>query len=228
MIIFKYVFKRTIRSKLDILMILLLPVLLVFISTEPWLPIPLGFQLYGILILFISSKLCRIMMEDREKKVVLRISAAPITPLRYLVENLLAYTVILGAINGVVITIGVFKYGIQNIYPLEMFLLLTAFSFASIGLSIAWYSLFRSSDTAYSILSGLYMSLAMLGGMLWPIEIMPDIIQRMVQILPTYWFALGMREIVFEGFSKEFVFILGILILFSIAFTLLGSRRRLG
>lgn len=227
MTIFKYVFKRTLRGKLDILILFLLPILAVFISTETWLPIPLGFQLYGILLLFIASKLCKIMMEDREKKVVLRISAAPITHLRYLGENLLAYTVILSAINGVVVALGVLLYGTEVIKPLEMFLLFSAFSSAAIGLSIAWYAIFQNAEIAYSILGGLYISVAMIGGMLWPIEIMPGTIQRIAQILPTYWFAHGMRLIAFQSLNGEFIFTLGILFLFSIAFILLGSRSRL-
>ena len=228
MTIFKYVFKRTLQGKLDILMLLVLPIISVFISTETWISIPLGFQLYGILLLILASKLCKTLMEDREKKVVLRISAAPITHLRYLGENLLAYTVILTAINGLVVALGVIRYGAEVIQPLEMFLLFTAFSSAAIGLSIAWYALFQSLETAYSILGGLYIALAMLGGMFWPIEIMPETVQRVAQILPTYWFAHGMRQIAFEGFNKDFIFTLGLLFLFSIAFTLLGSRRRLG
>ena len=228
MIIFKYVFKRTIRGFWDVIMLICLPILTVFISTETWIPIPLGFQLYGILLLFLASKLCRIMMEDREKKVVLRIGVAPITHLRYLGENLLAYTLILTAVNGVVVVLGVFRYGAGVIQPLEMFLLFSAFSSAAIGLSIAWYSLFRNVETAYSVLGGLHIALAMIGGMLWPIEIMPEILQRIAQILPSYWFAQGMRQIASTGFSGEFLFTLGILFLFSIAFTLLGSRSRLG
>jgi|SRR5690554_1578140 len=228
MTIFNFTLKRVFKNKLDLLMFLLLPVILVFISVETWIPIPLGFQLYGILLLFISSKICKTMMQDRENKVVLRISAAPITHLRYLGENLLAYTLILSMVNLIVVGLGVLRYGVDIIPPLKMFLLFSAFSATSIGLSIAWYALFQHTETAYSILGGLYMSLAMLGGMLWPFEAFPEILQRIIQILPTYWYAMGMRQVIYEGYNGDFFLTIGILLLFSLAFILLGSRKRLG
>jgi ABC-2 type transport system permease protein len=228
MTIFTFVFKRRFKSISDIFMLLLLPVITVFISAETWLPVPLGFQLYGILIMFIASKICKTMMEDREKRVVLRLSAAPITHLRYLVENLLAYTLILSAVNFIVVALGVLHYGANIIPPVKMFLLFSTFSATAIGLSIAWYALFQNTETAYSILGGLYISLAMLGGMFWPFEIMPEVMQRVIQILPTYWFALGLRQVVYEGYSGNFFITIGILLLFSAVFILIGSRKRLG
>ncbi|MPW25454.1 ABC transporter permease [Alkalibaculum sp. M08DMB] len=228
MTIFNFVFKRTLKGKFDIFMLLLPPIITAFISVETWLPIPLGFQMYGVILMFLSSKLCKTMMEDREKKVILRISAAPITHLRYLMENLLAYTLILSSINIIVVGIGVLRYGSVTIPPLNMFLLFSVFSATSIGLSIAWYALFKHTETAYSILGGLYISMAMLGGMFWPIEIMPQIIRRIVQILPTYWFALGMRQVVYTGYDGNLFMTIGILLLFSVAFIMVGSRKRLG
>lgn len=228
MTIFKFTFKRVFKNKFDILWLILLPVISVFISAETWIPIPLGFQLYGILLLFISSKICKTMMEDRENKVVLRISAAPITHLRYLAENLFAYALILSFVNIVVVGLGALRYGVEIIPPIMTFLLFSAFSATSIGLSMAWYALFRHTETAYSVLGGLYFALAMLGGMLWPIEIFPEIVQRTIQILPTYWFAMGMRQVVFEGYTVDYFLTIGILLLFSAVFILLGSRKRLG
>src|SRR5690554_122202 len=228
MSIFTLVFKRTFKGKYDILMLLLLPVITVFISAETWIPVPLGFQLYGMLLMFMSAKICKTMMEDREKKVVLRISAAPITHLRYLGENLSAYTLILSLVNIIVVGLGVLRYGVDIVPPWQMFLLFSAFSAASIGLSMTWYTLFQHTETAYSVLGGFYVSLAMLGGMFWPFEIFPEIIRRIIQILPTYWFALGMRQLIHEGYDGNYFVTIGILLLFSVTFILMGSKKRLG
>lgn len=227
MTIFRFVFKRTLKKPLDFVMLLLLPILCVFISAETWLPVPLGFQLYGLVIMFISSKICKTMMEDREKKVVLRLAASPITHLRYLIENLFAYTLILTVINAIVVSLGVLIYGAALSSPFKLFILYSAFSATSIGVSIAWYALFRHSETAYSILGGLYVSIAMLGGMFWPYEIMPISIQKAIQILPTFWFAEGMRIVTTDGNEGRFIINLGILVLYGVACVLLGSRKRI-
>lgn len=226
MTIFNFALKRTIGNKLDILMLFVLPVATVFISAETWLPIPLGFQLYGLIILFMSAKICKIMMIDRESKVTLRIQVAPISNFRYLGENLLAYTLIMTVINAVVVALGVIYYGSQLLEPLMLFILFTIFSFTSIGISIAWYALFQQAETAYSILGGLYTAIAMLGGIFWPYEIMPEFVQKVVKILPTYWFGKGLRQVVYKGYEGNFYLTLGILVMFGISFILLGSRKR--
>lgn len=227
MTIFNFALKRSLGGKLDIFMLLLLPVVTVFISVETWLPIPFGFQLYGLLLLFMASKICKIMMIDRESRVVLRIQASPISHLRYLSENLLAYTLILTVINAVVVGLGVIYYGSGLLEPVKLFIIFNVFSVTSIGISIAWYALFHHTESAYSILSGLFMAMAMLGGMFWPYDIMPEVVQRVIQILPTYWYSVGLRQILLEGGGGNLYFTLGVLLLFGFAFILLGSRRRL-
>lgn len=227
MTIFRFALKRTLSSKLDILFLFFLPVIMVFISAESWLHLPVGFQFYGMLIMFMSAKLCKLIMMDRESQVVLRIQVAPISHFRYLAENLLAYTLIMTAIAAVVVGLGAAYYGSDLREPLNLFLLFSVFSLTSIGISIAWYSLFRNSETAYSILGGFYMIIAMLGGLLWPHEIMPEWIQKFLQILPTYWLSVGLRQISYQQHEGNFYFTLSVLILFGIAFILLGSRRKL-
>lgn len=227
MTIFTFVFKRTFKKPLDVIMILILPILSVFLSTKSWISIPYGFLLYGLLIMFIASKLSRTMMEDREKRIIVRLAAAPISQFRYLIENLIAYTLILTVINAIVILLGVIIYGSVIIMPLKLFLLYTSFSIASIGLSISWYALFKQAEIAYSILGGIYVAIAMIGGMFWPHEIMPEFIQKFILILPTYWFSIGMRHVALSNYEGSFIMTLSILIFFGIAFVLIGSRKRL-
>lgn len=228
MTVFKFVIKRTLKEKTDVFFLLLIPIISVFISAETWLPIPLGFHLYGIILMIMSSKICKTMMVDREKKVVVRISAAPISHLRYLAENLMAYGFILSVINFLVIGLGVLRYGSDVFSPIKMLLLFSAFSICSIGFSISWYALFTHAETAYSILGGLQISLAMIGGMFWPVEIMPEIVQKIIRILPTYWYSLGLRQVVYQGYEGSFILTLGVLLLFGLFFILMGSRKRLG
>lgn len=227
MTIFRYAMKRTIRGPLDALMLLALPIAIVFVSRETWLPIPMGLQFYGLLLLFLSSKICKIMMMDRENKVTLRISASPVTHLRYLAENLGAYTLIITVINGIVILTGMMYYGADLIEPGRMFILYSAFSIAAIGMAIAWFALFTHTESAYSVLGGLYTAIAMVGGMFWPYELMPDSVVRGIRILPTYWFSLGLRQISYEGYEGSFLITISTLVLFGVTFILIGSRKQL-
>jgi|GEM_PF-3407680 len=199
MTIFRYAMKRTVKTPVDALMLLALPVAIVFVTRETWLPLPMGLQFYGMLLLFISSKICKIMMTDRESKVTLRISASPVTQLRYLSENLAAFGLILTVINGIVVLTASVYYDIALGILGRLFILYSAFSIAAIGLAIAWYALFSNSEAAYSVLGGLYAAMAMIGGMFWPYELMPDPVVRIIRILPTYWYSLGLRQISFHS-----------------------------
>lgn len=227
MTVFRYALKRTIKNPLDVLMILVLPIAIVFISEETWIPIPMGLQYYALLLLFLSSKICKIMMIDRENRITLRIAASPISHFRYLFENLMAFVLILTFINIVVVVIGVLNYGVDAINPLRILSLYSAFSVAAIGMAIAWFAMFKHTETAYSILGGLYTAMAMMGGFFWPYEIMPDLIIRFVRILPTYWFSLGLRQISFIEYEGDFLVTIGVLLLFGLTFITIGSKKNL-
>jgi len=188
MTIFNFVFKRYFRKSSNILFLCLLPIASVFLPVGEWLPLPLGFQYYGVLLLFIATKLASIIMEDRANKTLLRIEAAPITHFQYLWQNLLAYSLILMGLNLVVIVAGVFVHGNILMHPILFFIIYTVFSMTAIGFSLAWYSLFHNKEAAFSVLSGVIMLMAMLSGVMWPIEAMPIILQRFARLLPTYWF----------------------------------------
>lgn len=227
MTIFNFVFKRFFRVKSNVLVILILPIAIVFLPVGEWLPIPLGYQYYGILLLLISARLGGIIMEDRENKVLLRLGVAPVSHFQYLWQNLLAYSVILTGINSVFLIVGVIYHGEQVISPMLLFIIYSVFSMTAISFSLAWYSLFRHKETAFHTLSVLIILIAMLGGMMWPIELMPNNIQKMAMFLPTYWFAEGMQVISFSEPLAELVLPLVMMFMFAVAYIILGSRRRI-
>lgn len=227
MTIFNFVFKRYFRSRSNILFLLILPIASVFLPVGEWLPIPLGFQYYGILQLFIATRLASIIMEDRTNKILLRIGVAPVTHFQYLWQNLLAYSTIMIMVNLVVVIVGVFVHGEGLISPILLFIIYSFFSMTAIGFSLAWYSLFRNKEAAINILTGVIMLIAILGGTMFPIEILPTFFQRLAMLLPTYWFAEGVILVAFGASIVDLALPLAMMFMFSMAFLLLGSRRRI-
>ncbi|NLY45706.1 MAG: ABC transporter permease [Tissierella sp.] len=227
MTVFNFVFKRYFKRPSSIFFLLILPIALVFLPMGEWPPIPLGFQYYGILLLFISVKLTSIIMIDRENKVLLRIGVAPITHFQYLLENLLAYGIILIGLNMIVVIMGSIVYRESFNYYLLLFIIYSFFSMTALGFSLAWYSLFQNKDTATSILSGVIMLMAMVGGVLWPIQIMPVILQRLAMLLPTYWLGQSITFLAFRAPISEQIIPLTMMLIFSILFLIVGSRRKI-
>ncbi|WP_404430298.1 ABC transporter permease [Sutcliffiella horikoshii] len=227
MTVFTFVFKRFFRKKSNIIFLLALPIGAAFLPSGEWPNIPIGFQYYSIILLFLAARLGGIILEDREDKTLLRISVAPITHFQYLWQNLLAYSLILTLVNVVFVILGVLVHGNDLPEPILLFIIYTVFSMTAIGFSLAWYSLFRNKEVAFSILGGFIILMAMLGGVMWPVEIMPDYFQRAVMLLPTYWVAEGTILVSYGAPVEELGVPMVVMFLFCIAFLILGSRRRL-
>ncbi|AKL95964.1 ABC-2 type transporter [Clostridium aceticum] len=227
MTIFTFVFKRFFRKPSNVVFLLILPIASVFLPVGEWLPIPLGFQYYGLLLLFIAARLASVIMEDRMNKTLLRIGVAPVTHFQYLWQNLLAYSIILIAVNLVVVIVGVAVHGGKLISPVLLFIIYSFFSMTAIGLSLAWYSLFRNKEAATSVFGGVVMLIGMLGGVMWPVEIMPELLQRIAMLLPTYWLTEGIILVISGASIIDLGLPLAMMMMFSIAFLLLGSRRKL-
>lgn len=227
MTIFNFVFKRFFRKKSNIILLAVLPVGAVFLPMGEWLPIPLGFQYYSVILLFMAARLGGIIMEDRTDKTLLRVSVAPITHFQYLWQNLLAYTLILTVVNLVFIILGMMVHGRDLPSPALLFILYTVFTMTALGFSLTWYTLFQNKEAAFSALGGFIVLMAMLGGVMWPVEVMPEYIQRAVMLLPTYWVAEGTKLISTGAKIEEIGLPIVVMLLLCVAFLLLGSRRRL-
>lgn len=74
--------------------------------------------------------------------------------------------------------------------------------------------------------------IAIIGGLWWPLEIMPDLVQTIAKFLPTYYAKTILEEVVFQGqlASKDILYIslmTGILIIILYASTRLSNRKEL-
>ncbi len=227
MTIFYFVFKRFFKGFSNITFISIIPLAAIFLPVGEWHPLPGGFQYYGIIQMFIAARLSGFIIEDRSNRTLLRIGAAPVTHFQYLWQNLTAYSMIMLLINLVFVLGGVLVHGDVLVKPVSLFILYSLFSMTAIGFSLAWYSLFLNKEAAFSILIGLVMLMGMLGGMMWPIQAMPLLFQRLALMLPTYWLAEGLMLVAKGASFIDLILPLAILLMFSIAFLLIGSKRRL-
>ncbi len=225
MTIFKFALKRYFRQPSNIIFLLILPIILVFLPDLEWPPIPMGFQYYGVLLLFIAARLTAIIIEDRTRKTTLRISVAPITHFQYLWQNLLAYSVLLIGVNGLVVLMGVLYHGENLVSPVLLFIVYTFFSVTAIGFSLALYAIIRNKEAALALLTGVIALISMLGGVFWPIQIMPVFIQRIAMLLPTYWYSEGIIRVAYGASIGDIALPLVMMFMFTIVFLIFGSRR---
>lgn len=63
--------------------------------------------------------------------------------------------------------------------------------------------------------------------MIWPVQAMPALFRRLAMLLPTYWLAEGLLSTAHGAGLMGLATPLVVMLLYSAAFVLLGSMRRL-
>jgi len=225
--IFRFSLKRVFHSPLNLLLVCVLPVGAAFLPSSAGWPVPIGFQMYGAILLFAAFLMLRSVIEDAASGVLQRIGAAPVSHFRYLWETLLAYAVILVIQNAVMVVLGVVIHGERIRSPFLLFTAYTVFSLTALAISLAGGSLFRNRDAAYGSLGGALIFLAMLGGFFWPMEIMPPALKRAAMATPCYWLVEAAQTLQQDGSPGHFALCLAVMLLWTIALLLVGSRRRM-
>ncbi|QQK78966.1 ABC transporter permease [Salicibibacter cibi] len=228
MTIFTFALKRIFKDKTNLIFLTMFPVAAIFLpEPDVWPLLPFGYHYFGVLILFVAIRLTGILVEDRQKGVLKRLAAAPVTHFQYLFQNLLAFAVILIAQCMFIIAGGVI-YGHDLYEPLLLLILFIVFSFTAIALSLAWNSLYRNKETSFLVFMCVIILMAMLGGIMFPIEMLPDILEKIAVIFPTYWLAEGLDWVVMGEDTADFLLINGVLLLYTLLFLIIGSIRRIG
>ncbi|GAB2571716.1 ABC transporter permease [Gracilibacillus alcaliphilus] len=226
MTIFLFTIRRCFRNIMNIILLCVLPFIVILMPNEEWTLLPLGFQLYGVVLFFAAARITSIIMEDRTKGVLMRIGVAPVTHLQYLWQNLLAYSLIL-IVQIVVVIAGGILYGHDLINPFLLLVVYVLFALTAIGFSLAWFSLFRHKETAFVVLMSSIMLMTMAGGMIWSVELMPELLQRLAMLFPTYWLAESLIIVATQADPTELAVPFVVLLLFTAAFLVIGSKRRL-
>lgn len=110
--------------------------------------------------------------------------------------------------------------------PLAVGLVSLAFALAMVGLGILLATIVRTRGQAQSVVVGVSMAMAALGGAWYPIEITPPVYRQVVQVLPSTWAMRAYTDLLARGADVMGVLPeVGVLLLFAVAFTAIGLIR---
>jgi len=227
MTVFYFVLRRSFGNLTNVIFLTLAPIACIFFpSADVWPLLPYGYQYFGIFILFAAIRLTSLIQEDRAKGIIKRLSIAPITYFRYLTQNLLAYAVIM-MMQCVIVIGGGLLWGQELYQPLALLILFISFSFAALALALAWITLYRNKDSSFLVYMALIFLVVVMGGVMIPLEIFPDLLKRIAVLLPTYWLTQGLNWVADGEAVVDFLMINGVLWLYTLIFTVIGSTRRM-
>jgi len=231
MVILKFSILRMFRNPTVILATLLLPI---FLMNMPNLwNTPAHAQIFGVagrgyyfislVMLFGAFPLTSNLTAERTNKTIIRIMSTPTTNLSYLIQHLIACMVPMILQIAVVLVIGPIRYNWTPSFTAVIGLLYILFAFVSITFCFAWNALFKKSDISYTALSMVLTFASFI--LLMPLSIYPDIIRNLFMILPTYWIASGLEELITYGATYTLWITCSVLILYVVIFLTYGSKR---
>lgn len=184
----------------------------------------IGLLLYAMIILYGSFLLTRMFVEDKESELTARIATSTVKPWRYLFENLICFSGILIVQNSLMIL----AYSLINphgiVHPFLLFMAFAGFSVMSVGLMLTISTVSRTSFIMLCASTGAIMVLSMLGGLMFPLKMMPQVMKKVAMVTPTYWFSETVSSI-FSG-DPTYTFQLVMLLGFAVVFFLVGSWKR--
>ena len=162
--------------------------------------------------------------ELRQKGVIRKLTTTPITRTDWILSNIL-YQFILAVLSTtamLLVSYAVFRVSLHINAWLPAFIVLDVFAFVGIGMILTRFA--KEAESAAAAANAISFPMMFLSGSFFPLEMMPDFMQTVAQILPLYYVNEGLRaSMVFDdnmaalrnsaiiGVFASVVFILGIL-----------------
>ena len=166
-------------------------------------------------------------LQEREEGTLRRLLVMPMSKITILAGKMAGMFAVALTQTLILILGGTFLFGVNwGNDPLALALMVLAYGFSITGLAILIASLVRSYAQLDAISSLIVIPMSGIGGAMWPIEIVPAFMQQLALFLPTGWAMRGFHDIITRGLGVEAILLeAGVLLLFGMAFTLIGLRR---
>ena len=131
--------------------------------------------------------------ELRQKGVIKKLSTTPITHTDWILSNVL-YQCLLSVISTIsilIVSYTVFDVSLQLNFWLPVFVVLDVFAFVGIGMILTRVA--KEAESAAAAANAIMFPMMFLSGTFFPVEMMPDFLQKFSRILPLYYVNEGLR-----------------------------------
>jgi len=155
----------------------------------------IGFTVWFILFMTFGS--AGGILEEREQGTLRRLMVAPVSRSTILSGKVLG-TVLAATIQALVLVlVGALAFGVPwGRDPVGVALVLGSYILAGTGLAVMISALVRTRDQMSGLSPLVSTGLAMLGGCLWPLEVVAPAMQFIAKLTPTGWAIIGLTDVV--------------------------------
>jgi ABC-2 type transport system permease protein len=137
---------------------------------------------------------------DREKLILKRLAATPLRRWQLVGSNILVRLIISVFQAVIIIAVGTLVFGVEGAgSPLDIgaYVLLGSVTFSAIGNVLASFA--STEDAANGLTSVVQFPLMFLSGVFFPIEQMPEFLQKVAYLLPLTYLVNALRQVMVDG-----------------------------
>ncbi|PKQ38104.1 MAG: hypothetical protein CVT59_02425 [Actinobacteria bacterium HGW-Actinobacteria-1] len=184
----------------------------------------IGFTVWFILFMTFGS--AGGILEEREQGTLRRMLVAPISR-GTIVSGKIVGIVLAASVQALVLVgVGALAFGVPwGRDPLAVFVVLGSYVLAGTGLAVLVSALVRTRDQLSGLSPLISTGLAMLGGCLWPLEVIAPFMQTVAKFTPTGWAVMGLTDVVARNQGMQAALVPSLVLLaFAVASLVLGAR----
>ncbi|MCR2823743.1 ABC transporter permease [Lederbergia panacisoli] len=183
-----------------------------------------GFTIMFVMITMLIST--GVFLEARQTGVWYRLMSTPTSKKELLIGYLLAFFLIGWIQFGVLMTVSKFVFHVNWGNLLGNIVLVSSLLLCTIGLGLFIAGFVKTSEQQ-SVFGNLFIvSTCMLGGVYWPLEIMPNVMQQIAKFVPQYWGLEGFAELSARGGTVVDVLApSGVLLAITFVFLIVGMNK---
>ncbi|MGN7388817.1 ABC transporter permease [Sporosarcina sp. SAFN-015] len=183
-----------------------------------------GFSIMFVMIMMLS--MTGILLEARQTGIWSRLFTTPVTRLQVLFGYFLSFFIVGWIQFFLLILLSSILFDVNWGTPVALIFLVTALLLCVVGLGMAIAGFVKTVEQQNAIGTLVIISTCMLGGVYWPISIVPDVMQKIAKVIPQTWAMEGFTTLISEGGNiGDIVMPLIVLLGFAIVFLSIGLSR---
>ena len=183
-----------------------------------------GFSIMFVMIMMLS--MTGILLEARQTGIWLRLFTTPVTRLQVLLGYFLSFFIVGWIQFFLLIILSSTLFNVNWGSSVALLLLVTVLLLCVVGLGMAIAGFVKTVEQQNAIGTLVIISTCMLGGVYWPISMVPDAMQKIANFVPQTWAMEGFTTLISEsGTIGDIVMPLLVLLEFAIVFLSVGLSR---
>lgn len=198
-------------------------------TDSEYLPDGFGYSAPTMLLLFVFINTLAAgaaMVQTRQLGIYSRALAAPVRARDLVIGEGLCYLILALLQSALIMAVGGLLFGVSWGDPVAAVLLVVVWALVGTGAGMLSGGVFRTPDQAASIGPVIGIGFAMLGGCMWPLEIVPPVVRTIGHVTPHAWAVDAWTTVLSKGgTTADIVGPLGVLSLFAAGLLVAASYR---